>query len=102
MKIIGIEGLTWEQLKLEVQKGARFVIYQYCISLIFVSFKRFSNIYFIRSGEDAVAKGLKFSLLSLLLGWWGLPWGPAFTISSFITNFKGGKDVTNEVIASLF
>lgn len=101
MKIIGIEGLDSQQLILELQQGTKFVIYQYCISIIIVTLKRSSNIYLVRAGESAVSKGLGFSFISLLLGWWGIPWGPIYTIGTFITNFGGGKDVTQEVLASL-
>jgi len=101
MKIVGIEGLDDQQIALELQQGARFVIYQYCISIIVMTFKRPSNIYFVRAGEGAVGKGLKFSLVSFLLGWWGIPWGPIHTVGSFITNFSGGKDVTQEILTSL-
>jgi hypothetical protein len=66
-----------------------------------MTFKRPSSIYFIRADENAVGKGLPFSLISLVAGWWGLPWGPIYTIRSFSNNFSGGKDVTQEVMNSL-
>ncbi len=100
MKIIGLEGMTGEQLADELNRGGRFVIYQYCISVILMSFKQPSNIYFIRAGKSAVVKGLGFSLISLLLGLWGIPWGPIFTIGSLWTNFHGGQDVTGAVLDS--
>ena len=37
-----------------------------------------------------------FTLLTLVLGWWGIPWGPIYTIGSIYTNFNGGKDVVSE------
>lgn len=101
MKIIGIEGMTINELNMQVQAGGKFVIFQYCISVIVMTFRRPSDIYFIKAGESAVSKGIGFTLLSLLLGWWGIPWGPIYTIASLVTNFNGGKDVTNEVLASL-
>jgi hypothetical protein len=101
MKIIGIEGMTMNELNMQVQAGGKFVIFQYCISVIVMTFRRPSDIYFIKAGESAVSKGIGFTLLSLLLGWWGIPWGPIYTIASLVTNFNGGKDVTNEVLASL-
>jgi hypothetical protein len=55
----------------------------------------------MKSGESTVTKGLPFTLLSLVAGWWGIPWGPIYTIQVVYNNFKGGKDVTNEVVASL-
>lgn len=101
MAIKGIEGMTAEQLNLELSAGARFVVFQYCISVIVVSFKRGSTIHFIRAGESAFGKGVLFSLCSLLLGWWGIPWGPIWTISTIFRNSRGGLDVTNEVVRSL-
>ncbi len=101
MKIVGVEGLDRQQLAVELQRGAKFVIFQYCISIVILTFKRPSDIYFIRSGDSAVAKGLGFSFVSFLLGWWGIPWGPIYTIGSLVTNFRGGKDVTQAVASDL-
>ena len=66
-----------------------------------LSFRRSSDIYFIPAGVSAIKKGLSWSLISLIAGWWGIPWGPVFTIQSLVTNFKGGKDVTAELGARL-
>ena len=99
--IVGLDNLTPERLNLEIQAGGRFVIFQCCISIIVASFKETSNIYFIRPGENAFIKGLPFSLGSLLLGWWGIPWGPIWTISTVVANCRGGRDVTAEVVRSL-
>jgi len=101
IKINGIQGLTGSQLDFELQRGAKFVLYQYCVSILVLTFKRPSNIYFMKSGESTLTKGLPFTLLSLVAGWWGIPWGPIYTIQAVYNNFKGGKDVTNEVVASL-
>ena len=99
MKIIGVEGLTNEQVNDEIGRGGRFVLYQYCISILIMTFKRGSDIYFVKAGEGSIGKGVGFSLLTLLLGWWGIPWGPIYTIQSLWVNFSGGRDVTQEVMA---
>ncbi|HEX4964421.1 MAG TPA: hypothetical protein VF173_26625 [Thermoanaerobaculia bacterium] len=101
MQIKGLEGATKEQIQLEVQHGAKFVIYQYCISVLVITFKRPSDIYYVRPNESAVTQGLGFTLLSLLAGWWGIPWGPIYTIQSVWVNFHGGRDVTQSVLTSL-
>ena len=101
MKIQGIEGMSPDRLQFEIQRGAKLVFYQYAISILVVSFRRSSDVYFIPAGESAVAKGLTWSLISLVAGWWGIPLGPIFTIQSLVTNFKGGKDVTAELSARL-
>ena len=101
MAIKGAENLSATELNMELQKGARFVVYQYCISLIIITFRRGSGIYFIRADESAVNKGLPYILITVLCGWWGIPWGPIFTIQALATNIRGGKDVTQQVIRSL-
>jgi hypothetical protein len=100
MKINGIEGMTNEQIQLQIDRGARFVHFQYCISIIVMTFKRSSDIYFVRAGESAFSKGLGFTMLSAVLGWWGIPWGPISTVQSLWVNHSGGRDITREVIAS--
>ena len=101
MKIVGIEGMSTDQLKFEIQRGAKLVVYQYAISILVMSFRRASNIHYIPAGHSAVSKGLPWTALTLVAGWWGVPWGPIFSIQSLITNFKGGKDVTAEIMAQL-
>lgn len=98
MSIKGIEGLTTEDIKHELNNGAKFVMYRYCISLIVITFNRNSEVYFIKSDDNQIAKGILYSLISFIFGWWGFPWGPIHTIGSLVTNFKGGKDITSEVI----
>lgn len=101
MKIVGIEGMSTDQLKFEIQRGAKLVVYQYAISILVMSFRRASSIYYIPADHSAVSKGLPWTALTLVAGWWGIPWGPIFTIQSLVTNFKGGKDVTAEIMAQL-
>jgi len=100
-KIRGIEGMKHGELDFELQRGAKFVLFQYCISVVILTFRRASDIYFLRQGENAVVKGLPFTLLSLVAGWWGIPWGPIYTIQSVYNNSRGGKDVTQAVVNSL-
>jgi hypothetical protein len=100
-KIHGIEGMTPAQLNFELQRGARLVIFQYAISIIVMSFRRASDVYFIRAGESTTSKSIGFTLLTLVAGWWGIPFGPIFTIQALVTNCRGGKDVTKEIAASL-
>ncbi len=100
-KIRGIESMKQGELEFEIQRGAKFVLFQYCISVIVLTFRRASDIYFLRQGENAALKGLPFTFLSLVAGWWGIPWGPIYTIQSVYNNSRGGKDVTQSVVNSL-
>ena len=92
--------LSADEIVYELQRGGKVVCYQYCFSVILMSFRRSSKLFLIREGESTLAKGLPYTLLSCLLGWWGIPWGPIWTISSIVKNFGGGLDVTGEVMNS--
>ncbi len=99
--IKGLEGMTAEDIQIEIQRGGAFVRYQYCISVLVMTFKRSSGIYFIKGGRSRVGQGIGYSCISLICGWWGIPWGPIWTISTVVTNFSGGKDITGPVMSAL-
>lgn len=101
MAIKGLESVTAEQLNQELNQGARFVVFSYAISVVILTFKRGSAIFYIRPGESVLVKGMPYTLLSLVAGWWGIPFGPIFTIWALVTNLGGGKDVTGDVIAAM-
>jgi hypothetical protein len=82
----------------EVESGGRFVIFTYCISVLILTFKRSSNITFLRKHEDGAGDAIRYSLLSGVAGWWGIPWGPIWTVAALISNARGGRDVTREVL----
>ena len=88
MKIQGLEGMSASEIQLELQRGGKFVVYSYCISLIVVTFRRPSEIYFLPAGASRLRKGFSSSAVTLLLGWWGIPWGPKYTIQSIKKKFE--------------
>lgn len=93
-------GMSGNELAAELERGGRFVIIQYCISLIFVTFLRASNIYFLRAGERASQHSSGFSLFSAILRGWGIPWGPIDTIQAVAANAKGGLDGTANAVSA--
>jgi hypothetical protein len=93
-KIVGLEGVSREELAHELDRGAKFVVFQYCVSVVFLTVTRGTNIYFVRSDESPLVKGLPWTALSMALGWWGFP----IVVGK---NLLGGKDVTNDVVAAL-
>jgi hypothetical protein len=101
MQINGLENVSPQQLSQEVMRGGKFVIFEYCVSLLIITFKRPSSIYYIRPGEGTFGKSYTFIVLTVLFGWWGFPWGPIYSIASLVTNLGGGKDVTMEVMNTL-
>ena len=99
--IKGLEGMSMAEIQAEVQRGAVFVRYQFCISVLVMTFKRSSGIHFIKGGHSRVGPGVLYSFISLVCGWWGIPWGPIWTITTVSTNFGGGKDLTAAVIGAM-
>jgi hypothetical protein len=99
MKIKNINGLSATDLQEEVNAGARFVYYAWTISAIILTFKRTSGVYLVYPEENRISKGFIFTLITFLFGWWGIPSGPKHSMESIRTNLRGGKDVTDEVMA---
>lgn len=101
MQIKNIEGLRVSDIKAIIEDGGRFVYFPYTVSIGIATFKRASSIYLIRSGESSFKHSYKHVLTNGVMGWWGIPWGPVYTISSMYHQFSGGKDVTSEIMSHL-
>ena len=93
--------MSGAELSAGLAKDGPFVVYEYVISILIMTFLRSSNITFVKADENGMLKGLSFTFLTLMLGWWGIPWGPIRSVQAFITNFKGGKDVTDRVVSAM-
>ena len=100
MKIKGLDGLSVTEIQSEVERGAKFVLFSYCFSIIVITFQRSSDIYFMRPHESAIKYGWPWLIISLLFGWWGIPWGPIYTIQAIFKSFSG-QNVTAEVLGHL-
>lgn len=94
MRVRGLGSLTTDQIEAELAAGGRLVFFEACISLLFVTWRRPSDLFFLRRGERGLVRGLPYTLLTLLLGWWGIPWGLLYTPVVLVTNLRGGRDVT--------
>src|SRR6266852_7285584 len=61
--------------------------------------------YFLRINghphQSRIIKGLPWTLLTLVVGWWGIPWGPIRTVQSLWINLSGGTDVTAGIADAL-
>lgn len=101
MQIRGIAGMCRPELALQLQHGGRFVFFEYCISCFIFTLRRPTEIMFLPANEWGWVRGLPYTLVSLLLGWWGLPWGFIYTPLVLATNLAGGCDVTAQTRAYL-
>ena len=100
MSVRGIDGMSVDEVRAEVRNGGRFVIFLWTVSVVIVSMKQPTAIHFIRADEKAIIKAFRPTLITLLFGWWGIPWGPVYSIESLATNLSGGRDVTEDVMDS--
>ncbi len=91
---------NFKDYQYEIDHGGKFVEYDYCISLLFVTLVKSSPVYLVRGFESTKVKGLKYTLISFIVGWWGIPFGPIYTIRSIFLNLNVGRDVTYEVMQS--
>jgi len=101
MEIKNIEGLRVSEIQAMVNNGGKFVIFPYTVSIVIMTFKRSSSIYFIRPDESSFKHSYKHIALNGVMGWWGIPWGPIYTIQSIYQQLSGGKDVTAAIMAHL-
>lgn len=102
MRIKGLEGLAaHHELDDEISKGGKFIIYKYSLSCIVLTVRKTSKIIFVKSTQSRISPGIIYSLISLILGWWGIPWGPIYTISAIYKNFRGGIDITDTVMQQI-
>jgi hypothetical protein len=90
-----------DRLAAALRSGGRLVFYEICISALVFTLRRPTALVYLPPGRPGWLFGLPYSLLTLLLGWWGLPWGFIYTPLALYTNFSGGCDVTDQVLARL-
>lgn len=101
MTIQGAEGMSPGDIRDEINRGGRLVIYIYCVSILVMTFKRSAGIRLIKAGHSPAASSWPYLLLSLVAGWWGFPWGPIYTIECLYRNLCGGIDVTEAAMREL-
>ncbi|BCU75845.1 hypothetical protein [Luteolibacter sp. LG18] len=84
----------------EVMNGARFRTLPWVASMVVVTLHRdLGEPRKFAPGEWPTADLLKTTLTTALLGWWGLPFGPIYTLLALFYLWQGGRDRTTEVLA---
>jgi hypothetical protein len=99
-KIKHTAGISLNEFYNDLENGGRIIIYGYCVSIVAKTFRLTSSPYFIKPGEKYSKYRMSYTIYSLLFGWWGLPWGPIYTIDMIRINYKngGGVDTTDELL----
>ncbi len=74
------------------------VQYQFAVSVISMSMTRGTS---LRPKKDKIWLLIICTLISALGGWWGIPWGPYYTVVSFINNAKAKEVTVQQLILSV-
>ena len=90
-----------EMISARIREGWQCVRFEFCVSFLVATIRCQSAPRLTASWKDRVIWGIGYSALALLLGPWGIPWGPIWTVRAFWTNLTGGVDATDEVLAQL-
>lgn len=75
--------------------------YQLALSFVLVTFKIPSRYY--PEGDSApFLLPVSLSVTTLALGWWGIPWGPIYTVQVLAGNLRGGvKETVGDLFAAV-
>jgi hypothetical protein len=77
--------------------GQRRVVFEYCVSCVFLTWRGVSRVYTLRQSETGFLRGLPYNAVSLLAGWWGVPWGLIYTPLALWRNLNGGRESPGDV-----
>lgn len=97
----GSRAMSPSEIRSRVELGARLVRFEFCVSLLFITIRRQSPLYFTSSWQDRYLRGLGYSLVAALLGPWGVPWGLICTPWAIWVNLTGGVDETEDALACI-
>lgn len=102
IKLANNSKYSFEEVMLAKSNGGAFVTYQWIIPTpIIKPVRRLSKVYFIPKEMKKSTYASQFNLISLIIGWWGLPYGPLEVYNSIVLNNKGGIDVTDDVYLNI-
>jgi len=65
------------------------VIYRHVVSAVFITWRAVQQGVFC--SECGAKHAYRASGKTWLLGWWGLPWGPIYSVQAILSNMLGGK-----------
>lgn len=86
-------GIEYDRMRLTAR--STLVQYEVRVSLLLVELTLFT-------APRVSGRSLAPNLVTLLLGWWAIPWGPIHTVHTVVQNARGGRTCTvQELLAAL-
>ena len=89
--------LTEAEFKDMIAMGEHFVVYCYTLSAFIYTTTRPTKVHATRKFQGAFLRGLPYTMLTVLFGWWH-PLGIVNSLNSIIANTRGGADVSPQII----
>jgi DnaJ domain len=73
----------------KVAAQPRYLLFRSVVSIVFMTTRTPKHgVYCVECAKNV---SFRSSLISALFGWWGVPWGPIFTIKEILSNAVGGE-----------
>lgn len=72
--------------------ATRLRIYHMVLSFLFVSFRTQSQL-IVHPSRRAMATRIGYDAVNLIFGWWGIPWGPIWTVRAILSNARGKDEM---------
>jgi hypothetical protein len=89
------------ELVCQITNGGRFVTFPYVVSIVIFTFQRnLSGVKLVRTGNWPMHEVISATIITSLAGWWGLPFGPIYSILSLYHLWHGGRDATKEILTN--
>ncbi len=84
-----------------ITNGGRFVTCPYVVSIVILTFQRnMGGVKLVRTGDWPMQEVISATIITSLAGWWGLPFGPIYSILSLYHLWHGGRDATKEILTN--
>lgn len=73
--------------------------YQFCTSFLIITFKQPTS-FILDCSSNKFLVNFTATIFTALVGWWGIPWGPIYTIQTIFRNIRGGtkKSIENMIV----
>jgi hypothetical protein len=85
------EGIYFKGYK--ITPSTQLVRYKYVVSIGVFTFTINSRLFLKEKISENIRSEI-YVVISILLGWWGIPWGPIRTIEAIRSNHRGGEQLT--------
>ena len=84
-----------------IQKGERVISIPFVVSILIMTFQRsLGGLCAVGPGKWPMGKVITATLITSIFGWWGIPFGPIFSIVSLYHLWFGGRNQTFAVLKS--